>query len=300
MVGLCRHDPCGFGSIPHRQSRAKKFDWRRSEGDVDIGKANPHASMTEEAFVELSKELQRDPYCGIVVCAWLQATGIQEQQSPSKRLRSRCCEYMHVFHDCRDVLIVAHCDDFVIEGKEDDLHWVHHTLRDRYIAMEQRHQDCNRDSMVRSRMRCCHGKYSDSGRLWREPTDRPDIKFCTMELCRSIPDSRKEDKVKLKHLGRYLKAHPQVKQTVDLTKHVSEKEMHVSRGFRFRWLWTEQDKYERWMSYMEWRLFLKRGVQPRPWALQAAVKRNVMQLFEDSVKAWDCSLWRRTWVCASW
>ena len=57
--------------------------------------------------------------------------------------------------------------------------------------------------------------------------DRPDIKFCTKELCRAMADPRKKDWSTLKHLGRYLKAHPQVKETVDLTKPVSEEELHV-------------------------------------------------------------------------
>ena len=108
---------------------------------IHIGKAHLYAPMNEEAFVDLPKEFHRDGCCGklnfTLYGVRMGASNWEKEYSNTLKEKgfeqgvANTCTFVHAG---RDVRIVVHGDDFVIEGKEDDLRWVHGILKDRCIA----------------------------------------------------------------------------------------------------------------------------------------------------------------------
>ena len=108
---------------------------------IDIGKAHLYAPMCEDAFIELPAGRAKPGKCGklIYTLYGMRMAASNWEAEYSKTLeengliagRASKCVFYNVE---RGVRIAVHGDDFVIEGRDEDLRWVESLLRAKYIV----------------------------------------------------------------------------------------------------------------------------------------------------------------------
>ena len=107
---------------------------------VDISKAHLYAPVQEEEFVELPPERSKDGKCArlIYTLYGMRTAASNWEKEYSKTLEEAGFQpgkatVVAFFNKERDIRIVVHGDDFVIEGRESDLEWMRDVLAAKYL-----------------------------------------------------------------------------------------------------------------------------------------------------------------------
>ena len=107
---------------------------------VDISKAHLYAPVQEEEFVQFPPERMKEGKCArlIYTLYGLRTAASNWEKEYSKTLedagfRAGQATVVAFYHELRDIRIVVHGDDFVIEGQESDLEWVRGVLAAKYL-----------------------------------------------------------------------------------------------------------------------------------------------------------------------
>ena len=108
---------------------------------IDIGKAHLYAPIEGEEFVDLPPERAKPGKCAKLLYTLY---GLRTAASSWEREYSRTLEEVGFrpgtastctfFHPEKEIRIVAHGDDFIMEGREEDLQWTRAVLESKYIV----------------------------------------------------------------------------------------------------------------------------------------------------------------------
>ena len=98
---------------------------------LDISKAHLYAPMLDEEFVEFPPERRKEGKCARLIHTLY---GMRTAASNWEKEYSKTLEevgfhpgratVVAFFHPTRDIRIIVHGDDFVVEGQQSDLDWV--------------------------------------------------------------------------------------------------------------------------------------------------------------------------------
>ena len=108
---------------------------------IDIGKAHLYGPMDTDEYVELPPELARPGKCAKLLYTLY---GMRMAARNWEREYTRVLKELGFvpgkassvtfYHPTRTVRLVVHGDDFIIEGEEQDLWWVHDEMKPRFIV----------------------------------------------------------------------------------------------------------------------------------------------------------------------
>ena len=104
---------------------------------LDISKAHLYAPMLDEEFVELRRKEGKCARLIFALCGMRTAASNWEKEY-SKTLEEvgfhpGRATAVAFFHPTRDIRIIVHGDDFVVEGQQSDLDWVRDVLAAKYL-----------------------------------------------------------------------------------------------------------------------------------------------------------------------
>ena len=107
---------------------------------LDVSKAHLYAPMLDEEFVQLPPEKWTEGKCArlIYTLYGMRTAASNWEKEYSSTLeavgfRPGRATVVAFYHPERDVRIIVHGDDFVVEGKQSDLEWVRDVLTSKYI-----------------------------------------------------------------------------------------------------------------------------------------------------------------------
>ena len=108
---------------------------------IDIGKAHLYAPIEGEVFVDLPPERAEEGKCAKLMytlyglrtaaSSWEKEYSQTLEQEGFVAGKATSCTF---YHEERDVRVVVHGDDFIIEGRETELQWVRTVLESKYIV----------------------------------------------------------------------------------------------------------------------------------------------------------------------
>jgi hypothetical protein len=108
---------------------------------IDIGKAHLYAPIEGEVYVELPPERAQPGKCAKLIytlygmrtaaSSWEKEYSGTLEAAGFRPGKASTCTF---WHPERDVKVIVHGDDFIIEGKEEDLRWTQGVLEAKYIV----------------------------------------------------------------------------------------------------------------------------------------------------------------------
>ena len=102
---------------------------------LDVSEAHLYAPMLDEEFVQLPPERFTEGKCARLICTLYgmrtSASNWEKEYSNTSEMVGFCpgrATEVAFYHAEREVRIVVHGDDFVVEGKQSELEWVRDVL----------------------------------------------------------------------------------------------------------------------------------------------------------------------------
>ena len=212
---------------------------------LDISKAHLYAPMLDEEFVELPPERWKEGKCTRLIYTHYGASNWEKEHSKTLEevgFQPGRATVVAFFHPERDVRIIVHGDDFVVEGGQSDLEWVRDVLAAKYLLDElwweadPRHVETflevwgmiSGNPSVLPGVKMLEEKSDDQPLVGEElaryrsvaatanfiAQDRPDVRFAVKELCRDMAKPTFASWRKMEKLARYFKGQPRVVQKI--------------------------------------------------------------------------------------